>query len=1167
MKDYLLSVMADAKHGLYVCELPTGYGKTYSSVQAIAEYVKDHCPDRKVFFLTTLKKNLPEEELKAAIQDDALFGRDVLRIRSNLEEVCDKLPDMNVPELFRTKKHRDLLTSISRYKKAVDGKVADRRYVEELRKQVEQDERSFRRSLADELNKVSRDTAAKRNLIRTNRDYQWIGQLYPAVYTDERTVLLLSINKFLQKNSPIIEQSYDFLSADYLKDSIIFIDEFDASKSTIKNAIIDKSLKLCDEYFGIFRQIVASFDLERGCVKGLSSIMASTCNKAGEKSSGQYRIGKLVKEARSILDTYLVDLNYKTVEADIDRQQRFLMKDITFHSLLGKQQFVRVSKNEDENRMDIFFESAEDFYRNKRKGDVSIYALLRAIDRFLFHFQQLLKAWSEEYARQVNLTRKNLESKMTTENAMNSILNQFRLTPTQKELLENEFLNFASITVQEETLPDNRFYLKGMKIYEFADSDDHHEQTYLNLIEVLDTPEKILLSLAQKATVIGLSATACFPTAVGNYDLEFLSEKLGDNLHLLPQSLLDRIKAEFEEAWIPYRDGRVRVHAESVDDCAQWVDAETFCKNFMRREIANIAGNYISNKTGSEYYQKNYCQILYVMRSFVEKVDVKSLLCLGMQCPKHNHASYDIETLKKLYKLACIDAGIPENTKTDVFFLGLDDFEKEKEDMCRRLARGEKLFIISSYATVGAGQNLQYPVSRKDGLVELTPCLREGDKRHSTKDIDAIYLGDITHLAVNTYSDECISKEDLLTMLFQIQELKESSELYISESDDLIKLAFRAHTTPKYKAYNKLFHVRSGRVTATSMALQAVGRICRTHLKNPNIYLYIHSRLLYKIEAGELKKRILPPEMEALVSLRESVGVAYTEDDQKSAKRAERISSHSFWDIKKYLADDWTLLSMKSWEDLRDLGMKFPTADDEAYAQNPDMKRHYITDGTERNRYLFSQISDYRHVSIFFGDDELAFRESGHAHQKWDTEEFFIYKMSEENCHLQTAMKYPGMREYFEEKQYATSFRPQKYMMTPVMFNNIYKGALGEVCGSFILRRERGIALRPITKPDKFEFFDYELAPGVYVDFKNWKFTFAKDRASVLQQISDKLDAIGGKRAYIVNLVQDGGFAPSVTVDERIVEIPGLIDWDGNVIPESINMFRKEDLYGFDEQV
>ena len=38
LKDYLLDVMQQHEHGLYMCELPTGNGKTYDSARAMKEY-------------------------------------------------------------------------------------------------------------------------------------------------------------------------------------------------------------------------------------------------------------------------------------------------------------------------------------------------------------------------------------------------------------------------------------------------------------------------------------------------------------------------------------------------------------------------------------------------------------------------------------------------------------------------------------------------------------------------------------------------------------------------------------------------------------------------------------------------------------------------------------------------------------------------------------------------------------------------------------------------------------------------------------------------------------------------------------------------------------------------------------------------------------------------
>ena len=47
MKDYLLDVMQQHEHGLYMCELPTGNGKTYDSARAMKEYADSIGDDTK----------------------------------------------------------------------------------------------------------------------------------------------------------------------------------------------------------------------------------------------------------------------------------------------------------------------------------------------------------------------------------------------------------------------------------------------------------------------------------------------------------------------------------------------------------------------------------------------------------------------------------------------------------------------------------------------------------------------------------------------------------------------------------------------------------------------------------------------------------------------------------------------------------------------------------------------------------------------------------------------------------------------------------------------------------------------------------------------------------------------------------------------------------------
>ncbi len=48
------------------------------------------------------------------------------------------------------------------------------------------------------------------------------------------------------------------------------------------------------------------------------------------------------------------------------------------------------------------------------------------------------------------------------------------------------------------------------------------------------------------------------------------------------------------------------------------------------------------------------------------------------------------------------------------------------------------------------------------------------------------------------------------------------------------------------------------------------------------------------------------------------------------------------------------------------------------------------------------------------------------------------------------------MKAHFEEMGYALKFEMNEYLLSPVLFHNIYKGALGEEAGKFILKKRIG---------------------------------------------------------------------------------------------------------------
>ena len=84
-------------------------------------------------------------------------------------------------------------------------------------------------------------------------------------------------------------------------------------------------------------------------------------------------------------------------------------------------------------------------------------------------------------------------------------------------------------------------------------------------------------------------------------------------------------------------------------------------------------------------------------------------------------------------------------------------------------------------------------ISNIENFIRLGNGAENNDSRYSKKDIDAIFLGDITNIAVNIYNEEGLDKESLLKYFFQIEYLYENDEISYKTLDDLIKLGFNRY--------------------------------------------------------------------------------------------------------------------------------------------------------------------------------------------------------------------------------------------------------------------------------------------------------------------------------------------------------------------------------------
>lgn len=178
--------------------------------------------------------------------NEEAYSQRVLRIRSNFDEVVDNLEKVSVPPEFQKEAYQKLLKLIRNYPRAKQN--GDSEYRLDFEKRINDAEREFRREITRKLTQTYGNKSARLAAIHTDSQWQWVGKLYPAVFTDERQILLMTVRKFMERNSCLVEPSYEFLKSPLVEDAIIFMDEFDATKADMQSAIKEKALRYEGEY-------------------------------------------------------------------------------------------------------------------------------------------------------------------------------------------------------------------------------------------------------------------------------------------------------------------------------------------------------------------------------------------------------------------------------------------------------------------------------------------------------------------------------------------------------------------------------------------------------------------------------------------------------------------------------------------------------------------------------------------------------------------------------------------------------------------------------------------------------------------------------------------------------------------------------------------------------
>ena len=1129
--------------GLLLLSMPTGFGKTHNVLDFICDHYKDFVEQkRKIFFITDLKKNLPFRDLKdrfraAGAEDD--YDKYVIFINSNSESVIDNLlsVESQIPNRFKVKSYRDLKSRVEVSRNAKIDKSIKANLDEQIRKEFEP---NFRKFIVKQLRQEFKTKVERLDAIKTNPEYQWIGILYPAVFTDEKIIIFLSIDKFVRKNTPIVENSYYFQKR-LIDGSLLFIDEFDATKESVLKSIIESGLKsradLLDRFLNIHNHL-----MENECPEVLLQESRQRKRMAPDRDwpSPRKIITSFQNKADQISRKYNLQHTCKSDDEFSSKNRNFLFYDYQFHQVLdAKNKRIQIVKDP-RNRTNWI----KAFNGEEKVPGVNIRSLLREISGFLTYFQRGIGYLAENYC-QLKGEDDAVQEAFPLDLAVRTVLNNFRLDPETVDSLTNSIMEHNTpykLRKNMNTIQGQNFYDAGFSYYDIVDNEEHDTLSKVYMYTFSRTPESFMAEICSRAMVVGMSATAGLYTNIGNYDLEYLRSRLRDSFIRPSGTDLQRIKEAISEANRGYDQVSIKTEFIGADDHEE--NLAILESLLGDREAANALWHTVAfknpDKQEPEYIFSRYVRIFMAWNYFLENPEIRAFLCFFNAFPKQSNSEFDLNILydyAEKIQSRYPDAEDEPHLDTMVIMTG-DDFVEKKLELSEILKSGKRRFILSTYQTIGAGQNLQYTIPESAQPVKINDLPDRGEM-----DIDAIYLDRPTHLLVNIQSDE-LNEDNFVKYLFQLEFLVEDGSISPKTFELKLDEAFsrfigRYRKKKQIGDFVNLYRTEAYTRYANKMLIQAIGRICRTNMKAPTIHILADSSIRKYLTHISLPDDVIPI-WEYTTLLESARGENVTIDElTEFQNRASNRSNRSAAFIHGFLKNPWNKGKAEVWQSLREQTLRQPSIPFKEDC-DPEWYPIYVELPSPASSYKYVQENDYRSTEVFFSTAE-------------QTQE-----VSERSARLQDLMVVKPLYNLFNDRGWATRFVESELMLTPPIFNNIYKGALGEVCGRYILQEHLGLQLSELNISE-YEKFDFKTENNIYFDFKLWNDNFVVSAENIIPNIQNKIRDCNADRIFVINIL--GGpkqeFRPIISPDRKIVQIP-FVCQDGSLSDEALIFIHEE---------
>ena len=826
-------------NGLMLLDLPTGFGKTTSVIEFIKKFINGETNIvNRVYFVTNLKNNLPEKQLKELLGDN--YNKYCLYLKPYWQSVADKwrLVHITDAEIINSEEYKNLdldISTLIKFKLEKD-RLKEKKEFGQSYKEINQLIKSYER-------KIERDTEIKfRQFIKKQyfynkssyekdkfiKDHKWIEDLYPAckLNNEDIKVVLSSTKKFFNPIDVFARMPfYIYNNEALLNKSVTFIDEFDTTKETLLTQIIDDGLKYDIDIFALFLNIYYALVN----IKFPNTLMKLSEYRKEKISSSEWVDVKALKDEltdhfKKVYNDYKFELFTKS--KGFDDKKAFIFDDgNTINIFNDTSKRVLVTKvDEEENNISLIADTKK-FILEQQKFDNVLRQVKYAIDDFIKQTAFI----SKNYTDYKNQSLNRIKTKYSFEESALTMLSAFNIADEFKQYLLDRIIDKnANLKLDLPKEIDSNFMSKGFEYTEIEDDHNHDLQTKSHSFKFDRTPEDIIIKLSKKSHVVGISATSSIDTVIGNYDIDYLKRTLKNMFYLIPKEDIDRLKNEFKNNQKIYDDENIKINAMPSENYKMFSDKEksmSIIKDIFKENRYDYYFDYL-DKTDNYYHNLIIFKLLKIYNVIAKSKNIYSFLAFLNAFPTTKDKSkdehfLDKELLEKGINDLCEDCHY-ENAPI-LHIVRSNNYDEELIRIKEELELGKKVFVLSTYKTIGNGKNIQYKIPNLD-YIKSNIIIK--DEVRNDKDFDAIYLSTPTNLIQTIYYKSENKINNLCKYLFQQEYLYHKKYITYTERRTNIESGFRKtfYGDKNFSSYKRnqdiLLHT-------AQLVIQAVGRICR----------------------------------------------------------------------------------------------------------------------------------------------------------------------------------------------------------------------------------------------------------------------------------------------------------------------------------------------------